>query len=141
MKRNLTHRSTAAKTATNNLTPIATAVGLMIFGAAFAAQAQQAEPQVDPASVVTVTGVRAALAQSLAQKRNAESHVEVITAEDIGKMPDKNVADSLMRLPGVNTSSASANEGGFDENDRVSMRCRCDRKAAARSCCTWASTR
>src|SRR6185436_17042334 len=30
--------------------------------------------------------------------------------------------DSLTRVPGVTTSSASANEGGFDENDRVSMR-------------------
>ena len=48
--------------------------------------------------------------------------MEVITAEDIGKMPDKNVADSLSRVPGVTISSASANEGGFDENDRVSMR-------------------
>jgi iron complex outermembrane receptor protein len=37
-------------------------------------------------------------------------------------MPDKNVADSLQRVPGVNISSASANEGGFDENDRVSLR-------------------
>ncbi len=37
-------------------------------------------------------------------------------------MPDKNVADSLARLPGVTTSAAGANEGGFDENDRVSMR-------------------
>ena len=37
-------------------------------------------------------------------------------------MPDKNVADSLARVPGVTTSSAGANEGGFDENDRVSMR-------------------
>ena len=37
-------------------------------------------------------------------------------------MPDKNVADSLSRVPGVTTSSASANEGGFDENDRISMR-------------------
>jgi iron complex outermembrane receptor protein len=46
----------------------------------------------------------------------------VVTAEDIGKMPDKNVADSLARLPGLTTSSAGANEGGFDENDRVSMR-------------------
>ncbi|MHB8722514.1 MAG: TonB-dependent receptor, partial [Steroidobacteraceae bacterium] len=40
----------------------------------------------------------------------------------IGKMPDKNVADSLARLPGLTTSAAGANEGGFDENDRVSMR-------------------
>jgi len=37
-------------------------------------------------------------------------------------MPDKNIADSLMRVPGVTTSSAGANEGGFDEKDRVSMR-------------------
>jgi iron complex outermembrane receptor protein len=71
---------------------------------------------------VVVTGIRASLEKSLSVKREAKSHVEVITAEDIGKMPDKNVADSLMRLPGLNTSSASANEGGFDENDRVSMR-------------------
>jgi iron complex outermembrane receptor protein len=55
-------------------------------------------------------------------KRDADSHIEVISAEDIGKMPDKNVADSLARVPGVTISSASANEGGFDENDRVSMR-------------------
>ena len=55
-------------------------------------------------------------------KRESTEIVEVVTAEDIGKMPDKNVADSLSRLPGITTSSAGANEGGFDENDRVSMR-------------------
>ncbi|MEO8671287.1 MAG: TonB-dependent receptor [Tahibacter sp.] len=71
---------------------------------------------------VVVTGIRQSLQKSLDSKREADSHVEVITAEDIGKMPDKNVADSLQRVPGVTISSASANEGGFDENDRVSMR-------------------
>ena len=35
---------------------------------------------------------------------------EVVSAEDIGKMPDQNVADSLARLPGVTTSAAGANE-------------------------------
>ncbi len=57
-------------------------------------------------------------------RRSARSTeiTEVVTAEDIGKMPDKNVADSLARLPGITTSAAGANEGGFDENDRVSMR-------------------
>jgi iron complex outermembrane receptor protein len=48
--------------------------------------------------------------------------VEVISAEDIGKMPDRNIADSLQRVPGVTISAASANEGAFDENDRVSLR-------------------
>ena len=60
--------------------------------------------------------------QSLEAKRDSTEITEVVTAEDIGKMPDKNVADSLARLPGITTSAAGANEGGFDENDRVSMR-------------------
>ena len=71
---------------------------------------------------VVVSGIRHSLQQSLDAKRAANEVVEVVTAEDIGKMPDKNVADSLSRVTGVTTSSASANEGGFDENDRVSMR-------------------
>ena len=71
---------------------------------------------------VVVTGIRRSVEESLEAKRDATSVEEVISAEDIGKMPDKNVADSLARIPGVTTSSASANEGGFDENDRVSMR-------------------
>jgi iron complex outermembrane receptor protein len=71
---------------------------------------------------IVVRGIRGSMEKSLDVKRNAGSHVEVITAEDIGKMPDKNVADSLQRVPGVTVSSAGANEGGFDENDRVSMR-------------------
>ncbi|NRR32844.1 TonB-dependent receptor [Oxalobacteraceae bacterium] len=100
------------------LTPIALAVGLLI---ATGAQAQQA-PAPAEAAVVTVSGVRAALEQSLKQKRSADSVVEVVTAEDIGKMPDKNVADSIQRLPGVNIQSSAGGEGGFGENDRVSLR-------------------
>jgi iron complex outermembrane receptor protein len=108
-----------------NLTPIASAVTVLLMTVAMSAQAQQAttkKAEKEEQQQVIVTGVRAAMQQSLNQKRNAESHVEVITAEDIGKMPDKNVADSLQRVAGVTTSSASGNEGGFDENDRVSMR-------------------
>lgn len=71
---------------------------------------------------VVVLGIRGAIEQSLEAKREEVTRVEVITSEDIGKMPDKNVADSLARVPGVNISAASANEGAFDENDRVSMR-------------------
>ena len=71
---------------------------------------------------VVVTGIRRSVQESLDAKRDAVTVQEVISAEDIGKMPDKNVADSLSRIPGITTSSAGANEGGFDENDRVSMR-------------------
>jgi iron complex outermembrane receptor protein len=126
MKRNQAVHSNKANTAAQvNLTPIATAVGIMVLCTSMAAQAQQADAapkKGEEVQQVYVQGIRAALQQSLNQKKNAESHVEVITAEDIGKMPDKNVADSLQRVPGVNVSNAGASEGGFDENDRVSMR-------------------
>lgn len=50
---------------------------------------------------VVVTGYRYSIEKSLDQKRNANAVVEVITAEDVGKFPDKNVADALQRVPGV----------------------------------------
>ncbi len=78
----------------------------------------------DPASSdeIVITGVRASLERAIEIKRLSDNHVDAISAEDIGKLPDKNVADALQRLPGVNTSSAASGEGGFDENDRVSIR-------------------
>jgi iron complex outermembrane receptor protein len=122
MKRNLTPGNAVRHAASRNLTPIATGVAILIAGAAFAAQAQAQEAPAEPIAVVTVSGVRASLEQSLRQKRNADSVVEVVTAEDIGKMPDRNVADAIQRLPGVNTQSSAGGEGGFGENDRVSLR-------------------
>lgn len=111
------------------LTPIAAAAALTLVHSAMLAQTAPQPPAAKPAAAaaepverVEVIGIRASLQKSLQAKRDADSHVEVITAEDIGKMPDKNVADSLQRVPGVTISSAGANEGGFDENDRVSMR-------------------
>ena len=107
------------KKESRSLTPIAAAVALLAITSA--AQAQASDPQQAPEQV-TVVGVRAALEKSLQQKRDASSDVEVVTAEDVGKMPDRNVADALQRLPGINTASQAGGEGGFDENDRVSMR-------------------
>ena len=109
-------------------TPVASAVALVLSGSFAAAHAQNAPAAPARAAsapaveVIEITGIRASVQKSLAQKRSSDTLVEVITAEDIGKMPDKNVADSLQRVPGVTISSAGATEGGFDENDRVSMR-------------------
>jgi iron complex outermembrane receptor protein len=116
-------------------TPIATAVALVLLNSAPVARAQSAptppaadkpaEKKDDKAGetqVITVTGIRSSLQKSLNEKRNTDALVEVVTAEDIGKMPDKNVADSLQRVPGVTIGTAGAGEGGFDENDRVSLR-------------------
>ena len=100
--------------------PIAAAVSLALAGAlpAFAQQATQPESR----ETVTVTGIRASLEKSLDTKKNSDTVMEVITAEDIGKTSDKNIADAVSRLPGVTISSAAGGEGGFDENDRVSLR-------------------
>jgi iron complex outermembrane recepter protein len=104
---------------------VGTAVAMALFGPySRAADGPAPATTADTNSIeeVVVTGIRASVEQSLDAKRNETSVVDVVSAEDIGKLPDKNVADSLTRIPGVTTSSASANEGGFDENDRVSMR-------------------
>lgn len=50
---------------------------------------------------VLVSGIRQSLLRSLTAKRHASAVVDFVTSEDIGKFPDKNVADSLQRIPGI----------------------------------------
>ena len=50
---------------------------------------------------VIVTGIRASQRQAIDIKKNAVNAVDAIASEDLGKMPDQNVAESLQRLPGV----------------------------------------
>ena len=81
------------------------------------ASAQAADPQAaDSAGEITVTGYRQSIEASLRTKREANAFIDVITAEDVGKFPDKNVADALQRVPGVIISR----DGG--EGSRVSIR-------------------
>jgi iron complex outermembrane receptor protein len=101
---------------------VKSALGLTMMKPVALAYGQTAPAPASALEEIVVTGIRYSVQQSLETKRAATDLVEVVSAEDIGKMPDKNVADSLTRVPGVTTSSAGANEGGFDENDRVSMR-------------------
>lgn len=89
-------------------------------GQAYAQAAPAAQPADEaaeaPGDAIVVTGYRQSIEQSLEQKRDANSLIEVITAEDIGKFPDKNVADALQRVPGV----IITRDGG--EGSRVSIR-------------------
>jgi iron complex outermembrane receptor protein len=61
---------------------------------------------------IVVTGIRKSIAKSLDKKREASSHIEVITAEDVSKYPDVNVAESLSRLPGITIDRTTGGEGG-----------------------------
>lgn len=56
---------------------------------------------VDEGGVIVVTGIRSSLQSALAEKRNADSLVEVIQAEDIGKLPDQNLAEVLENITGI----------------------------------------
>jgi iron complex outermembrane receptor protein len=50
---------------------------------------------------IVVTGYRHSIEASLTRKRDANAFIDTITAEDVGKFPDKNIADALQRVPGV----------------------------------------
>ncbi|WP_207221195.1 TonB-dependent receptor [Pseudoduganella lutea] len=85
------------------MTAIASAV--LALGQAATAQAQEA-PQAQAqgaqeTQTVVVTGLRASLESALNAKRTENSIVDVVKAEDIGKFPDTNLAESLQRVPGV----------------------------------------
>lgn len=67
---------------------------------AFAGHAMAQQAPAD-ANVVVVTGIRASAQSSVSIKRNTMEVVESITAEDIGKLPDPNVTETLSRIPGV----------------------------------------
>lgn len=100
--------------------PLAAAVSMAVLSLASVPALSQTTPAPAAASgpieVVEVPGIRSSLAKSLSVKKNQVANVEVITAEDVGKMPDKNLADSLQRLPGV------AVRTDYDEAEKVSMR-------------------
>ena len=66
---------------------------------------------------IEVKGYAASVEKSLNMKRFANSVVDAVSAEDIGKFPDQTVADALQRIPGVQVEK---DLGG--ESDRVSIR-------------------
>ncbi|MBQ4854672.1 TonB-dependent receptor [Rhodanobacter sp. B2A1Ga4] len=102
--------------------------GLVLAGTASAQDAQQAPPSTDqqtaPASpnakpakktskksedrvsnldAIVVTGIRGSIENSLRAKQNSDNIIEAISAEDIGKLPDASIAESLSRVPGLAT--------------------------------------
>ncbi|SFB85073.1 TonB-dependent receptor [Massilia yuzhufengensis] len=95
--------------------PLAAAVSMAVWSLAAVPAMAQDVPS-GQIQTVEVTGIRASMAKSLAVKRDSAANVEVITAEDVGKMPDKNLADSLQRLAGV------AVRTDYDEAEKVAMR-------------------
>lgn len=92
--------------------------GVMIAGGAYAqtGQASAADKMDDGKEVVVVVkGIRASIKSSRDTKRKTDAVIDVITAEDVGKFPDKNVAESLSHLTGISVDRQ------FGEGERVSI--------------------
>ena len=70
-------------------------------GAAFAQEQPPAASDGSQMEEVIVTGIRKSIEDSIAVKKNDDSIVEVVSAEDIGKLPDSSIAESIARLPGL----------------------------------------
>ena len=100
--------------------PIVIAALVLFAGQDSIAQAGPTTGQVQELDPVAVTGIRASILRSMETKRDADTNVDVISAEDVGKMSDKNMAEALSRVVGVNAQYGGAS--AMDEAERVSIR-------------------
>lgn len=75
------------------------ALGCLLASATAHAQDDAAAP--DDENLIIVTGIRASLANAQEIKRNADTVVDAITAQDIGALPDRSVTEALQRVPGI----------------------------------------
>ena len=109
---NRKHKSAAPLRSQPHRRVLASACALALFSIA-GVQAQEAQTQtsttpaptnqVETLDAVRVTGIRAAIATAVETKNESTSIVEAISAEDLGKLPDISIADSIARLPGLAT--------------------------------------
>ncbi|WP_380874371.1 TonB-dependent receptor [Sphingomonas sp. DBB INV C78] len=95
-------------------------LGTSVSALAFFACTQAAFAQDSAAAAaddeIVVTGIRGSQIASINAKREGDVIADVLSAEDIGKFPDKNVAEALQRIPGIVVNRE------FGEGERVSLR-------------------
>jgi iron complex outermembrane recepter protein len=96
----------AQSTAPDNTTTTTSATSSVATAPGSAEQAAAAAEPMPPGATpgvatVQVTGIRRGIEAAISIKKNSSSIVEAISAEDIGKLPDQSVAESISRLPGV----------------------------------------
>jgi len=87
----------------------------IVFGATFLFRGSMAQAQT-PEDEIIVTGIQQSLTQSVDLKRSADGVIDAISAEDIGKFPDTNLAESLQRITGVSIDRANG------EGQQISVR-------------------
>jgi TonB-dependent receptor len=75
--------------------------GMLVINPAYAQDTPEADEDAKELEEVVVTGIRNSLEDSMGIKREAVGIVDAISAEDIGKFPDTNLAESLQRITGI----------------------------------------
>jgi TonB-dependent receptor len=89
--------------------------GRFLFGltamASLVSQAYAQQAPAEPITQIQVTGFRASLETSARDKREAVGFQDSVFAEDLGKFPDTNIAESLNRIPGIQISREIDGEG------------------------------
>ena len=106
MKNSSKKPSATAPESMFRLNPVAAGAAMMLvaMGAAQAQTGPSTQPAAaDASQTITVTGIRRGIENAINVKKNADSIVEAISAEDIGKLPDVSVAEAISRLPGLST--------------------------------------
>jgi iron complex outermembrane receptor protein len=88
-------------TTRTSVSALALGVALFIAEPAFAQDAEAPAEEASEEEGILVTGFRASLESAVSEKKNSEQIVESVSAEDIGKLPDASIGESIARLPGV----------------------------------------
>ena len=93
---------------------IALSVALSLMGSTAMAEEQSTAKDVaqDDIEVIAVSGVRLSLKEAIATKRGSDKILDSIAAEDMGKFPDENVAQSLQRVPGISIDRPRGSPNG-----------------------------
>ena len=89
-------------------TPLAAGIALAVAAASSPPAMAQDDGSIE--EIVTI-GIRSSLTSSMIQKRDAQGVSDGIIAEDIGKFPDTNLAESLQRITGVSIDRSDIGEG------------------------------
>lgn len=102
------------KNTTFKKTQLATSMALLLGSTlampSYAQEAETAMPEEGDVEVIQVSGIRGSMIRSMDLKRSSSGVVDAISAEELGKFPDTNLAEALQRITGV-TISRNNGEG------------------------------
>ena len=108
-----------------NLLSVALASATLMLANNAYAQSQQdtaSDAQAEELDAITVVGIRRSIEASTDTKKEATAIVEAVSAEDIGKLPDTSIADSIVPVPSPAPAFVPSLGGGVDFSSQADLR-------------------